>query len=994
MNACPDDEVLARLVDHALSGEEHEHVVQHLSTCEACRLVTSLLSPISRTVESPHRDHRPEPEQPITLGRYRVLRQVGAGAMGLVYEANDPTLSRRVALKVLRGAADATSRERLEREARAMAQLAHRNVAMVFDVGAVGTRSWVAMEFIEGETLREWWSKHPSDEERVEKLLDAGRGLAAAHAVGLVHRDFKPDNVLVEKTGRAVVTDFGLARTVNAETPAEELQALIGTPAYMSLEQLDRKVADAASDQFAFCVTAIESFAKRRPFTATTWDGLRAAVKAGPEPSVLESVPARLRPMITRGLSADPSSRFPSMAELLSALETAWKGPAVRRRRALVAAGVATLVGVTAVVARPTPCVGISIGEVWSPQRRARIEATLGKEAAPALVKLVLADLDTYATGWAAAQTAACTATRVRGEQTDAMLEQRTSCLAQRRREFDAVTSLLEKPDATVLAQAPGLTGRLAALSSCEDLEALGSERPLPENPAQREAVLAIRDELAKAFALREAGRELEALALAQSASTKLTTIDYPPLRAEAKFRLGLAQFDLARFDEANATLREVVVLATSTRQDRLAARALAATMANLARAERTTPEFDSTLQLAFATLTRVERAEGRDLDALLTDEATVRLFQGRLEEATTACEKVVALRERLLGPNHPRVADALMALAAVYDEHAKPLKALELFERADTILRATVGEKHPSRHKLLTDRALLFSNLGKKAEAIAGHEQALALATELYGGKGKLVGISLANLAYEKTEIDSKGAIELFEKARGVFLEAEGEDSASVVRTNLNIGVEYARLNQPELARAYIEKALATRLKVLGPDHRDTARAMSTMGSVLGQTGNLAEARPYFEKAAAILAKVHGDTHPQVAVAYDRLAQVAEGLGEWDRCVVAIDTALAGRRGYEVPDTMRIARALIVRGRCEEKQGHFDSAKKAGEEALTLIKDNAYDTGEAHFMLAQVARGQKNKAAMKEHVKRAEAAFAAAGPMGARSLAEVRRLK
>src|SRR6185295_2959486 len=250
--------------------------------------------PISSTVRS-------EPAEALgaSLGRYRLERELGTGGMGVVHAAFDPDLERRIALKVLRLAAPGLeAKDRLLREARAMARLAHPNVVTVHEVGTANGRDYVAMELIQGETLADWLrAERRRPAEIIAAFLAAGRGLAAAHAAGIVHRDFKPHNVLRCRTGRIVVTDFGLAREAQAELPPPReprgtlampsgtpgsltgitaTGSLLGTPAYMAPEQWCGGLVTPATDQFAFCVALWEELAGERPYRGPTLDELRA----------------------------------------------------------------------------------------------------------------------------------------------------------------------------------------------------------------------------------------------------------------------------------------------------------------------------------------------------------------------------------------------------------------------------------------------------------------------------------------------------------------------------------------------------------------------------------------------------------------------------------------------------------------------------------------------------------------------------------------------
>ena len=311
------------------------------------------------------------------LGRYIVLNKLGGGGMGVVYAAYDPELDRKVGVKLLRAETaehrkDSNARERLLREAQAMARLSHPNVIPVYDVGTLGEQVFIAMEFIDGRTLAHWLKeKQRGAREVLDVLIQAGKGLAAAHAAGLVHRDFKPDNVLIGRDGQVKVLDFGIARAVEdlasgAPTLPQKLEALgpstlrvleaqltktsmfLGTPAYMAPEQLLRKATDARTDQFSFCVVLYEALYGERPFDASSAEALTEQVTKGEvkPPSKSSRVPSWVRQILFRGLRLNPNERFPSMNALLRELG---KDPRVARRQALAIGAVllgAAVVGV------------------------------------------------------------------------------------------------------------------------------------------------------------------------------------------------------------------------------------------------------------------------------------------------------------------------------------------------------------------------------------------------------------------------------------------------------------------------------------------------------------------------------------------------------------------------------------------------------------------------------------------------------------------------
>ena len=266
MSECPDDNLLIQLAHGGVSGDELGRLESHLDGCSSCRTLVAAVAGGSSAADPRAPVQVLEPGE--RMGRYEIERLIGAGGMGVLYVAKDTKLDRHVALKLMRPHyADEVGRARLLREAQAMARLSHPNVVNVFDLGEVDERVFVAMEFVEGGTLRDWLkSPHPVSEV-LQLFRQAGEGLLAAHRAGIVHRDFKPENVLIGADGRARVTDFGLARPGEfLEQPLKQHGAgaapidltqtgtVLGTPAYMSPEQLRLEPADARSDQYSFCV--------------------------------------------------------------------------------------------------------------------------------------------------------------------------------------------------------------------------------------------------------------------------------------------------------------------------------------------------------------------------------------------------------------------------------------------------------------------------------------------------------------------------------------------------------------------------------------------------------------------------------------------------------------------------------------------------------------------------------------------------------------------
>ncbi|MCP4658070.1 MAG: serine/threonine protein kinase [bacterium] len=499
------------------------------------------------------------------FGRYRVLSLLGQGGMGNIYAAYDPELDRKVALKVLRQEAlgrkkGEAAQLRLIREARAIAKLNHPNAVRVYDVGTVGDQVFVAMELIEGLTLAQWLEIEPRPWREILRIfLEAGKGLGAAHAAGLVHRDFKPSNVMVTLDGQVLVLDFGLARAPMAtETPDSEEEEsprspamntpttltgeASGTPAYMAPEQFRGTGADARADQFSFCVALYKALHGEPPFEGDTLPELRRAIEKGEvrEPSAKTRVPSWVRRALLRGLDADPEARYVDLKDLLAVLE---HDPLARRRQWLGAA--ALLLGLVAALVtglqcsankRSLLCRGAErkLAGVWDAGRKDVLRQTFltsGLAHAESTWTRIEDRLDGYAEAWVTTHTEACEATRLRGEQSAEMLDLQMACLDKRLRELRITTDLLAGADQQIIRNAIPMASNLPAIDACVDREALASAPHRdPETEAQADQ---IRERLFKIKALDLAGKYAEGLALVQEATDIAESLSDQPLLAD-----------------------------------------------------------------------------------------------------------------------------------------------------------------------------------------------------------------------------------------------------------------------------------------------------------------------------------------------------------------------------------------------------------------------------------------------------------------------------
>ena len=551
-----------------------------------------------------------------TVGRYVVLGLVGRGGMGEVYAAYDPELDRKIALKLLNdgGAASesqARSRGRLLQEAKAIARLSHPNVVVVHDAGTFDDRVFIAMEFVEGQTLAAWLGGKPRAwAEILEVFLAAGRGLAAAHAAGIVHRDFKPQNVMVAADGTVRVMDFGLASDARRRRrrrcrsrPADRDRvdfsrtmaigltrtgALVGTPAYMAPEQFRAQAADARTDQFSFCVALYEALYGERPFAADSLAGLIEAVTAGRlrEAPHRSRVPAWLRKVLLRGLAVKREDRFPSMEELLAALA---RDPERQRRRALVGVGLAAVLlaggalGQRALQGRARRCAGTPadrLAAAWElpdaspgaphPRRdavRAAFLAT-GVRRAADVWQRTAAILDGYAKRWTAMYGETCEATHVRGEQSAEVLDLRMECLNGNRDSLRALTDVLATADVDMVEQGDRRGhARCPTSSAAPTWRCCASVLPAPRDPALRQQVDRLRQRAAEARALGDAGRWQQGIAKARPLLDEAEKLGYEPVVAEVSSLLGLLDGD----DRADRSARRRRASARSGRPRRRA---------------------------------------------------------------------------------------------------------------------------------------------------------------------------------------------------------------------------------------------------------------------------------------------------------------------------------------------------------------------------------------------------------------------------------------
>jgi serine/threonine protein kinase len=450
-------------------------------------------------------------------GRFEVRGQLGAGGMGVVFEGWDPDLERKVALKVLPESASESGkqRKRMVREAQTLAKLSHPNVVQVYEVGMHEDRLFIAMEYVEGETLRSWLRREKRAwKDVLARYVDAGRGLVAAHAEGLVHRDFKPDNVMVTKDGEVRVLDFGLAREELGDDALSQLGqvkpdeltqtgTMLGTPLYMAPEQFEGKATDARTDQFSFCVALWEGLHSERPFQAETIDALSERVRGGElENPGRGDAPSWVHRVLLQGLSTKPEDRMADMPALLAALTPRRRSPWAIGSAFVGLGGLGVATGVFLTQPEPPPlCPDLSaeLDGSWDTRTQEQLKRRIldsGRPDADAQWERVRAKLDAWTESYLDAARENCEATRVAGTQSPETMRVKASCLDARLQEMRAMTDAMLEDD-RVLPWAAPLSATLTGIDSCSRTKTAEIWPALPDDPAESARVRALRGKVA-----------------------------------------------------------------------------------------------------------------------------------------------------------------------------------------------------------------------------------------------------------------------------------------------------------------------------------------------------------------------------------------------------------------------------------------------------------------------------------------------------------------
>ncbi len=855
-----------------------------------------------------------------TLGRYQVVRLIGQGGMGRVFEGIDPDLARSVAIKVLyrlwQGRDTTADQQRLRREAKALAILSHPNVVQVYDVGSTDGHVWIAMELVQGPTLATWLDQPRTPAEILAVFGHAAQGLAAAHRTGLVHRDFKLTNVIVEPSGRARVLDFGLSTALQTEgqdspTPSaavdpdpdlftNDVGQRVGTPMYMSPEQLHGGATDARSDQFSFCVCLHLALHGRYPPQVLD----QSPRDMSHQIVVRAEVPPAVTRVLARGMAAQAERRHRELDEVMPAVHRAYRP---WHARWPTRAGVATMaVGGLAWAAWPAPgkaCGGAPqrVAAIWNVERGEQLERALVTDDAHSAQTWSLARgrFDQYARRWADIHRHACEA----GRRDATGLDRRMACLDRGLAGLGGATEAIVQRDADAQAALEATFG-LSPPERCLDPETFDDE-PVPDDPSVAVRVELVRQAVARIDGMRHAGAYQTVLEQLDPVLAEAEALGYGPLVAEVLAAKAEATNGLRDVDGSRSLLERAYEEATSSGHGVQALRA--------------------SIDLVW-----VVGVLGRAPD-----------------DAAPWVRRAEALLEREGGA--PRIAAELQRnrglLAYARGEYAV---AIEGLERSASALEAA-GDTGPTLGNVYNNLGVNRQLLGQLAEAAAAYQQALNIYDRAYGGDHPLSGQVLANLGVAQRRLGDRVAGRAsLERSVEVISKTMGPDNPAVYAPLVNLGNLDVVEGHPLRAVPKIERAIAVLVKARGPDHPTLAEPIDALGNALAAIGRHEQAFHEFSRAVRLLSDSAGSSRNGLAhavmgqgVSLRELGRRAEAQERLRHAVTLFesfeaDSGPQGEARYHLalavddPDEARrlMGEALALFGEAEDRVGEIERTR------------------------------------------------------------------
>lgn len=917
---------------------------------------------------------RSDPEQKV--GRFVPIRSLGKGGMGAVYSAYDEQLNRRVALKVLRAnrSGSEEAHARILREAQAMAQLSHPNVAQIYEVGDYHGQLFIAMEYIEGVTLTTWLKKHPRGwQEVLPVFLSSGEGLHAAHLAGLVHRDFKPDNVMLGDDGRVRVMDFGLARidmgepdsistasnSIGADRSAQiltETGALLGTPGYMAPEQRAGRPVDAKADQYAFCVALYEALYGSSPSDAKTLSNDSSGRKNSERGPAMRQVPRWIHRAVMRGLEDDPQSRWPSMAPLLAALRD---NPA-RRRWRMAGLGL-VLLSLSGVWGwrhfehkqKIAKCFaeGAQPAQLWNFRVRQGVQSAMlasGLPFATHAFEFLAPRLDSFAKEWSSAARETCMQARVMNAMDDATYHRAQVCLGERLMGFFELVSALSHPDREAMTSATTTVTSLPNVSSCRDRRHLWKVDVI-ETPNMES--LKVSRALARASALQLTADFTRAVDASAIAKEQARALGAPVQLAQAQALRGSLLAAQDRPDEARKELESAYLTALRVGADEVAAQAAQSLVFVVGHEQSNHSEGLLWGRIAEVTSHRLAKGTVHHMSGLLSNLARVHSEQGEYALARDMYRQALAQDIELYGSAHPELTVPLTNLGLLYIDVGEPSAAYDPLHTAYSLSARFYGSEHPETGRALLHLGFVFQKAGAYDEAEASFRRAL----EIFERSPELgpawMAVALNDLAAVS---QSRGNYEESRKLLQASLDATGRaygkrhvEYASALH---NLGAVLDALGRSADARSLGQQALLLRLQLVGRNHPSIAKSLFLIGLTYKSDGALTRANEYFEEARAVAEQAFGPHHPEVALPLRGLAAIAEERESYTEARDYLRQALTILTST-LPDAHPdIADVLMDLGEVSLQTGDSGNALDQFVRARGILEDSGGDLKAVHL--------------------------------------------
>lgn len=964
----------------------------------------------------------PEPRAGESIGRFVVERPLGAGAMGVVLLAHDPDLERPVAIKLVRVRGAGThGRVRLLREAQSVAKIQHPNVIAVHEVGTHDDQVYVVMEYVDGGTLREWVQAQPRTwQEVLEVYRQAGRGLVAAHSAGLVHRDFKPDNVLIGSGGRVRVTDFGIVGVLGegpeVATLDEEVSldhgsarltrtgAMVGTPAYMPPEQYGAGTIDARSDQFAFCVSLYEALFGERPYVGDNLGALLHSMQSGAVREVPENdVPAPVVDAILRGIRSEPEQRHPTMDSLLRVLEPAH----ARAKWPWVLAGVGVLgVGAAAYVlggaaesdiVAPFDCgdAQAAFAPTWNDERRAGLKLTFEARggAGPDAFERVSDALDAREAEWIAGFEAACEDRRS-GLQPIATYELRSACLEDARKATDTFISILSEGPRE---EAAGLVdGALSSVSllrridRCSDIDVLHAA--IWPTDAEREAQAPIERDLAKARLMLLAGQHHEVVAFAADLEVRSRALGSAAVHAAVLETLARGEMQAGFLEKAEAHAREATSLAAKARDTSIEARAAGTLMFVIGPGLGRGAEALGMIAAGESAAARTHDPRARSY--FKAAEAVIRSQNGDLEGAEAAAKEVITILEALERPPPDELANAYSNRAGLATARGDLEAAWADQRQALDVAASGLGTSHPLYGAFALSLGASLSGAGVYEEAIEHDMQALHAWEAALGPNHTSCALALnyagiAQLGLGRLDDAGKSFAEALERLDA----SENDDPVNRISIHDNLAQIAFRDGRFADAEAGYAAAREIARTLGGSKDLRVPRYEQAVAAMHQARGEDEGALAGYQKAHAVFIEVYGPKRQQVAAAGAFVADTLRALGRCDEAGREYREALRIYNDLSLAPDVVLAQLLVGQGLCELEGGQDEAAQSTLERAAELLGQLKLD-GESAAMVqfavakSRWARGDKDSAESLSAA--AEATYAQLGPGWTRPHEEV----